>query len=137
MTDQLNLFEEPPAYKVPAPEKAVKGEPPPHKVPEFVRRAEEARAAKASARGLVAKWSRSGRGYVSIHDPTSGEWHDVPVGAAPSWAKWEAGARKRLYRAGHRDAYDLTGAEMEELWAAEHAPEPDFVREDHPLEEEP
>jgi hypothetical protein len=131
MTGQPDLFEEAPA-SVPEPV-AKLAHPNRAKVPEFVRRADEARGAQAAARGLTAKWSRE-FGFVSLHDPNSGEWHDVPGSSAPAWAKREAGTRKRLYRAGRRDAYDLTRAEMEEIWVAEHAPardwEPDFIQEE-------
>jgi hypothetical protein len=30
----------------------------------------------AASRGLVIKWSRE-PGYLSLHDPTTGEWHEV------------------------------------------------------------
>jgi hypothetical protein len=50
--------------------------------PEFVVRARARRAAKAAERGLVAKWSKK-LGYVGVHDPTSGEWHDLTAKAAP------------------------------------------------------
>src|SRR5215212_1320829 len=52
------------------------------KEPEFVRKRRE----QASVLGLVARWSRE-RGYISIHDPTTGEWHDVPTKEAPPWSK--------------------------------------------------
>ncbi len=31
---------------------------------------------EADRRGLVIKWSRE-PGYISLHDPTTGEWHEV------------------------------------------------------------
>ena len=31
---------------------------------------------KADRRGLVIRWARE-PGYVAIHDPTTGEWHEV------------------------------------------------------------
>jgi hypothetical protein len=82
--------------------------------------------------GLVAKWSRE-FGYVSIHDPISGKWHDLPTKDAPGWALNEARRRKQLWRAGRRDAYTMNAAEMEEIWQAEHPPDPGFIVEDHPL----
>jgi hypothetical protein len=39
--------------------------------------------------GLAATWSME-FGYVSIHDPTEGEWWDVPTKDAPAWALPEA-----------------------------------------------
>jgi hypothetical protein len=99
-------------------------------VPRFVQRELE----QASELGLVARWSQE-FGYISIHDPTTGEWHDVQTKDAPSWAKWEAGKRKELRRSGV--ARMLTGAEMEEIWEAEHPLEPEVgIVEEHPLEED-
>jgi len=72
----------------------------------------------ASELGLVAVWSRT-FGYVSIHDPVFGEWHDVPVKEAPSWAKWEAGKRKELRKSGNKRAYRLTAKEIQEVWESE------------------
>lgn len=34
------------------------------------------RLEEAASRGLVIKWARE-PGYLSLHDPTSGEWHEV------------------------------------------------------------
>lgn len=73
---------------------------------------------EAERLGLVATWSIE-FGYVSIHDPTSGEWHDLPTEDALDWAKREARKRKDLYRAGNRKAFRLTAREMEELWESE------------------
>lgn len=76
-------------------------------------------------------------GYVSLHDSTSGEWHDVPTRDAPGWAKWEAGKRKELYKGGSRKAYRLTSREMGEIWKAERGPEEEKgIVEEHPVEEE-
>jgi hypothetical protein len=86
----------------------------------------------AARHGLVAKWSRE-FGFVSIHDPTTGEWHDVPTTNAPAWAKWEAGTRKALWKAGNRRAYDLTAADMSKLWEDEHPPVEEGIVEEHEL----
>ena len=75
-------------------------------------------------------------GYVRLHDPTTGEWHDVATDDAPTWAKREAFKRKELYRDGNCKAYSLTSREMEEIWAAERVPELEGIVEDHPVEEE-
>jgi len=64
---------------------------------------------------LVARFSREEFGFISIHDPTTGEWHDIPTKGAPAWAKAEAFKRKDLYRSGERRL--LTQAELEEIWA--------------------
>ena len=37
---------------------------------------ERRRLEEAASRGLVIKWSRE-RGWISLHDPTTGEWHEV------------------------------------------------------------
>ena len=89
-----------------------------YKISIILRLREEARR-EAHQRGLVARWSRE-FGYISIHDPLTGEWHDLRTEDAPGWAKWEAGKRRELRRAGNRGAYDLTRAQMEEIWEAEH-----------------
>jgi hypothetical protein len=90
---------------------------------------------RAAIRGLTAKWSRE-FGYITIHDPTTGDSVDVATNDAPPWAKWEAGERKSRWRGGDKRAYDLTASEMEEIWAAEHPPEPELgIVEEHPIPE--
>ncbi len=37
---------------------------------------ERKRLQEAERRGLIIKWSRE-PGYVALHDPTTGEWHEV------------------------------------------------------------
>ena len=101
-------------------------------VPAFIARGRERRARRAAEVGLTARWSRQ-FGFVELHDSTTGEWHDVHTKNAPSWAKWEAGKRKELYKAGDRSAYDRTSAEMQELWDLEHPPDEEGIIEDHPL----
>lgn len=73
---------------------------------------------EALERGLVATWARE-FGYVSIHDPLSGSWHDVPTDEAPRWALGEAGSRKALWRAGDREAYAYNSKEMAAIWERE------------------
>jgi hypothetical protein len=90
---------------------------------------------EASELGLIAMWSIE-FGYISVHDPTTGEWYDVPTKEAPSWTMWEARKRKELYRDGNRKAYRLTSREMEKIWGDEHLLEPEGIVEDHPVEEE-
>jgi hypothetical protein len=85
--------------------------------------------------GLIATWSAE-FGYVSIHDPVSGAWHDLPTQEAPSWAGWEARKRKELYQGGNRKAYRLSASEMEEIWKAEHVSKHEGILEDYPPEEE-
>ncbi len=90
---------------------------------------------EAHRRGLVARWSRE-FGFISIHDPTTGEWHDLKTEDAPGWAKREAHKRRELRRAGDRRAYDLTRAQMEEIWEAEHPDLEEGIVEDHPPQED-
>jgi hypothetical protein len=73
---------------------------------------------RASEVGLVARFSRE-FGYIELHDPTSGEWYEVPFTEAPQWAPNEAFKRKDLRKIGK--AHDLPACEMEELWASEQA----------------
>ena len=56
---------------------------------------ERKRLEEANRRGLVIRWSRE-PGYVSIHDPTTGEWHEVPAPGCPPWVLDEAKARRRF-----------------------------------------
>jgi hypothetical protein len=72
----------PPPQEPPAPEE-------PAALSAFAKRKLE----QASEMGLVAMWSRH-HGYVSVHDPTTGEWHDLRTGDAPDWAVPEARRRK-------------------------------------------
>jgi hypothetical protein len=98
------------------------------------RQRDQKRLDRAAALGLVAKWSGE-FGYVSIHDPTTGEWWDIQTKDAPPWAVSEAHKRKALRRAGDRRAYRLTSREMEEIWEAEHSVLEEGIVEEHPVEE--
>jgi hypothetical protein len=89
---------------------------------------------EAEALGLVATWAHE-FGHISLHDPTTGEWHDLKTQDAPGWAVGEAHRRKGLYKAGNRGAYRLTSGEMEEIWETGH-PDDEGIVEDHSLEEE-
>jgi hypothetical protein len=82
--------------------------------------------------GLVATWSAE-FGYVSLHDPTTGEWHDLKTTVAPEWAVSEARQRKELYKSGNRRAYRLSARDMEDLWKSHQPPEAGIV-EDYPIE---
>jgi hypothetical protein len=103
--------------------------------PTIIAHIRERHAAKAAALGLVAKWSRH-FGFVSVHDPTTGEWYDLATKDAPGWAKREAATRKRLWRGGEPSAFDLTRGELEELLARERPPEDVGITEEHPLEDD-
>jgi hypothetical protein len=92
-------------------------------------------ASEASERGLVATWAAT-FGFVSIHDPTTGEWHDVQTKQAPDWALAEASTRKTLYKSGNRKAYSLNAPQMEEIWETEHPPPEEGIVEEYPIEGE-
>jgi hypothetical protein len=81
--------------------------------------------------GLIASWSHE-FGYVSVHDPTTGAWHDLAVKDAPGWSLWEAPKRKELYKAGNRKAYRLTSLEIGTIWEADR---PDLKGEEGIVEE--
>ncbi len=42
----------------------------------LIRHLERKRLEEAERLGLIIKWSRE-PGYVALHDPTTGEWHEV------------------------------------------------------------
>lgn len=104
-------------------------------VPPVLARVRARRLEKAGELGLVAKWAsyKKAKGHVSVHDPTSGEWHEMPWKAAPSWARWEASKRSDLYKATDDGrAFDLTASEMRQIWE-EHALEEEVIVEEHEL----
>lgn len=43
---------------------------------------ERKRLEEADRRGLVIKWARE-PGYIALHDPTTGEWHEVKASECP------------------------------------------------------
>ena len=50
---------------------------------------------EANRRGLVIRWSRE-PGWISLHDPTTGEWHEVTTSGCPPWILEDAKARRRF-----------------------------------------
>lgn len=58
---------------------------------------ERCRLEEANRRGLVIKWSRE-PGYISLHDPTTGEWHDLKQSECPSSVVESARAQRRRSR---------------------------------------
>lgn len=44
---------------------------------------ERRRLEEADRRGLVIKWAHE-TGYIALHDPTTGEWHEVLASECPS-----------------------------------------------------
>lgn len=58
---------------------------------------ESRRLEEADRRGLVIKWSRE-PGYISLQDPTTGEWHDLKQSECPSSVVESAKAHRRRSR---------------------------------------
>src|SRR5919112_4760843 len=94
--------------------------------------AKTAKTSEPERLGLIATWSAQ-FGYVSMHDPATGEWHELQTKDAPEWAVGEARRRKEQYRGGNRRAYRLTSSEIEELWRGG-APGGEGIFEEQPLE---
>ena len=51
---------------------------------------------EADRRGLIIKWSKV-PGYVALHDPTTGEWHNVPASGCPPSVVKSAKARRQRH----------------------------------------
>jgi hypothetical protein len=95
-------------------------------LPPMLKAAQRRRLEKAEALSLVAKWAdyKKAKGHISIHDPGSDEWADLPYEAAPSWAQREARKRSEIYRStGDARAFDYTAAEMHAIWEEEGPPQ--------------
>ena len=46
------------------------------------------------SRGLVIRFSRE-PGYLSVHDPTTGDWHELLASGCPPWMLEDAKTRRR------------------------------------------
>jgi len=55
---------------------------------------ERRRLREADRRGLVIEWARE-RGWIALHDPTTGEWHEVQASECLPWIEDAANARAR------------------------------------------
>lgn len=55
---------------------------------------ERRRLREADRRGLVIEWARE-RGWIALHDPTTGEWHEVRAAECLPWVVDAANARRR------------------------------------------
>jgi hypothetical protein len=49
---------------------------------------------EAESRGLVIRFSRE-PGYLSVHDPTTGDWHELSASGCPPWMLEDATTRRR------------------------------------------
>ena len=54
----------------------------------------------ADRRGMVIRFARE-PGYLSVHDPTTGEWHELQTSSCPPWMLEDAKAYQR--RGGRTD----------------------------------
>jgi predicted metal-dependent hydrolase len=55
---------------------------------------ERQRLEEAERIGLLIKWGRA-PGYVAIHDPTTGDWHEILASESPPWVIEDAIAHSR------------------------------------------
>ena len=60
---------------------------------------ERRRLEEAASRGLVIKWSRE-PGYLSVHDPTTGDWHELLASGCPPWMLEDAKTHRRGEKGG-------------------------------------
>ena len=49
---------------------------------------------EADRRGLVIEWSKE-RGWIALHDPTTGEWHEIRAAECLPWVVDAANTRAR------------------------------------------
>ena len=63
---------------------------------------------EAHRRGLVIKWARE-PGWISLHDPTTGEWHEVKASECPPTIAESAKAHRRHAGAARGAASDGRG----------------------------
>lgn len=60
---------------------------------------ERRRLEEADRQGLVIKWAKE-PGYLALHDPTTGEWHELPANGCPLWMLEDARAHRRRLKEG-------------------------------------
>ena len=69
-------------------------------------RQEEQELVEANKRGLIIQWSKH-PGWISLHDPTTGEWHDVrPSECLPGIVEAAKSHAQRLEDAANREFRD-------------------------------
>jgi predicted metal-dependent hydrolase len=69
-------------------------------------RHEQQELEEANERGLIIQWNNE-PGWISLHDPTSGEWHDVrPSECLPGIVESAIAQEKRLRDAANREFHD-------------------------------
>lgn len=93
---------------------------------DWERRSERETLANAERLGMIAKWSRGNLGFISILDPTTGEYHDLQVKDAPGWASREARERRDMWK--HEGVKGTpTSRDMERRYQENRTPEPGIV----------
>jgi hypothetical protein len=55
---------------------------------------ERLRLEAADRRGLIIKWAKE-PGHVALHDPSTGEWHEVAAADCPPWVLEDAKSHRR------------------------------------------
>lgn len=60
---------------------------------------ERLRLEAADRLGLIIRWAKE-PGHVALHDPTTGEWHEVSASGCPPWILEDAKAHRRRRRNG-------------------------------------
>src|ERR671916_3188802 len=55
---------------------------------------ERRKVEEAESRGLLIRFSRE-PGYLSVHDPTTGDWHELQASSCPPWMLEDAKAHRR------------------------------------------
>jgi hypothetical protein len=88
--------------------------------------------AQADRLGMCAKWARE-FGYISILDPTTGTWIDLPTKEAPDWAVREARKRREIRKHGGINRF-LTSREIAEHVEPPRDQAPEGIVETHPDE---
>jgi hypothetical protein len=90
--DGLNLRVDAPAGAITAEDREALAE----AKPQFLKllHRERKKLEDAARRGLVVRWARE-PGYVSLHDPTTGDWHEVLASGCPPWVVDAAKAHSR------------------------------------------
>lgn len=58
---------------------------------------ERRRLREADPQGLVIEWAKE-RGFIALHDPTTGEWHEVKASECLPWVVDAANAKARRRR---------------------------------------
>ncbi len=72
---------------------------------------ERRRLEEADRRGLVIRWARE-RGWIALHDPTTGEWHEIRASECSPGIVEAASSRRRKVRGYGHGAAGTGGREL-------------------------